>query len=122
MSSEIVNNIKLDENNKDLDKNYIWLILIIILVVLITKLPNFFSFVDRDVGVFAYIGEQISNGSLLYKEVWTSKPPGVYYLNAFIFYILPNTFLSLRIFELIYSLFTIFVLYKLSRFFYTRKI
>ncbi len=77
---------------------------------------------DRDVGVFSYIGERILKGDLIYKELWTSKPPGVYYLNAFVFYILPNTFLSLRIFELIYSLFTIFVLYKLSRFFYTRKI
>ncbi len=42
MSPEIVNNIKLDENNKGMDKNFRWLILIIILIFLITKLPNFF--------------------------------------------------------------------------------
>ena len=117
----LVDNLELCIDRNDIKRKYGWLIFMVILVILITKIPNFFSFVNKDVGAFAYIGEQILEGKMLYKDFWSSKPPGVYYLNAFVFYILPNTFLSLRIFELIYCLFTSFALYKLSRLFYTKK-
>ena len=121
MNIDMFNNRELNKKNKDMDKNCKWLMFIIFLVFLITKLPNFFSFVNRDAGSFAYIGEQILEGKILYKDIWSSKPPGVYYLNAFIFCFLPKTFLSLRIFELIYCLITSFVVYKLALFFYSKK-
>ncbi|MCK5535045.1 hypothetical protein KAI68_08005, partial [bacterium] len=83
MNIDMFNNRELNKKNKDMDKNCKWLMFIIFLVFLITKLPNFFSFVNRDAGSFAYIGEQILEGKILYKDIWSSKPPGVYYLNAF---------------------------------------
>lgn len=121
MNIDMLNNLELRKNNTDMDKNCKWLMAIIGLVFLITKLPNFFSFVNRDAGAFAYVGEQILEGKILYKDIWSSKPPGVYYLNAFIFYFLPGTFSSLRFFELIYCLITSFVVYKLALFFYSKK-
>lgn len=42
-----------------------------------TELPN------RDYGFYSYIGLQIVRGRLPYKEVWESKPPAIFYLNAF---------------------------------------
>jgi hypothetical protein len=42
-----------------------------------TNLPN------RDYGFYAYIGKQIAKGQLPYRDVWESKPPAIFYLNAF---------------------------------------
>ncbi len=35
-----------------------------------------------DSGTFAYCGEVIHQGGLMYRDCWDNKPPGVYYLNA----------------------------------------
>ena len=42
-----------------------------------TNLPN------RDYGFYAYIGKLIVKGKLPYLDVWESKPPAIFYLNAF---------------------------------------
>lgn len=42
-----------------------------------TELPN------RDYGFYAYIGKQVAKGYLPYLDVWESKPPAIFYLNAF---------------------------------------
>ena len=36
-----------------------------------------------DSGFFAVGGQRILSGDLLYRDVWDTKPPGVFYLNAF---------------------------------------
>jgi hypothetical protein len=41
-----------------------------------TELPN------RDSGFYTYIGLQIVRGELPYENVWESKPPAIFYLNA----------------------------------------
>ena len=38
---------------------------------------------SRDGGAFAYIGHVILEGKLPYINAWDSKPPGIFYLNAF---------------------------------------
>jgi hypothetical protein len=40
------------------------------------------SSMSTDSGVFAYCGQQILHGGLLYRDCWDNKPPAVYYLNA----------------------------------------
>lgn len=35
-----------------------------------------------DSGTFAYCGQIIRNGGLMYRDCWDNKPPGVYYLDA----------------------------------------
>jgi len=37
---------------------------------------------STDSGVFAYCGQQILHGGLLYRDCWDNKPPAIYYLNA----------------------------------------
>lgn len=44
--------------------------------------PIFSSLVQRDSGVFSYIGWRILNGEIPYRDVWDHKPPLIYYLNA----------------------------------------
>jgi hypothetical protein len=41
-----------------------------------TELPN------RDYGFYAYIGKQIVKDQLPYQNMWESKPPAIFYLNA----------------------------------------
>ncbi len=38
--------------------------------------------ISTDSGTFAYCGEVIRNGGLMYRDCWDNKPPAVYYLNA----------------------------------------
>lgn len=38
---------------------------------------------NRDYGFYAYIGKQIAKGYLPYRDVWESKPPAIFYVNAF---------------------------------------
>jgi hypothetical protein len=42
MNIDMINKLELNKKDKDIDKSDKWLILLIILVVLVTKLPNFF--------------------------------------------------------------------------------
>ena len=37
---------------------------------------------STDSGTFAYCGQVIHDGGLMYRDCWDNKPPGVYYLNA----------------------------------------
>jgi hypothetical protein len=41
-----------------------------------------FSNMSLDGGVFAYCGQRIAQGALLYRDCWDNKPPAIYYLNA----------------------------------------
>src|SRR5688572_31121986 len=35
-----------------------------------------------DGGYYLYVGQQIVNGQVPYRDVWESKPPGIFYVNA----------------------------------------
>ncbi len=43
--------------------------------------PSYKS-MSTDSGTFAYCGQIIRNGGLMYRDCWDNKPPAVYYLNA----------------------------------------
>jgi hypothetical protein len=47
----------------------------------IARHPSFGA-MSRDGGAFAYCGQQIVNGGLLYRDCWDNKPPAIYYVNA----------------------------------------
>lgn len=38
--------------------------------------------ISTDSGTFAYCGQVIRDGGLMYRDCWDNKPPGIYYLNA----------------------------------------
>ena len=42
----------------------------------------FFDKPARDGGFFLYAGQQIVDGKLPYRDVWDSKGPGIFYINA----------------------------------------
>jgi hypothetical protein len=41
-----------------------------------------FGAMSRDGGAFAYCGQKIADGGLLYRDCWDNKPPAIYYVNA----------------------------------------
>jgi hypothetical protein len=53
-------------------------------VIFVSSIANdpSFSTMSRDGGAFAYCGQQIVKGALLYRDCWDNKPPAIYYLNA----------------------------------------
>ncbi len=63
-----------------------------------------------DSGLFAYAGKLISEGGLLYQDIWDTKPPGVFYLNALAISLGGSTPWSIWWFELIWFSLTMIVL------------
>ena len=46
---------------------------------------------SRDSGVFLYIGNQIIDGKIPFSDLWDSKPPLIYFLNALVLFIGNNS-------------------------------
>ena len=63
-----------------------------------------------DSGLFAYAGKLITEGALLYQDIWDTKPPGVFYLNALAISLGGSTPWSIWWFELIWFSLTMIVL------------
>lgn len=74
-----------------------------------TKPPN------RDYGFYIYIGKQITRGNIPYQDVWESKPPAIFYLNAVAVWIGRGSRWGVWIVEFLFlftSMFTSFILLK----------
>jgi len=67
-----------------MNKQTVLLILLglLVTIVLVPTTPTRWAIPSRDAGVFLYIGEQILNGKIPYRDVWDHKPPAIYYINA----------------------------------------
>lgn len=63
-----------------------------------------------DSGLFAYTGELISEGALLYEDIWDTKPPGIFYLNALAVGIGGDNPWAIWWFELIWTSLTVILL------------
>jgi 4-amino-4-deoxy-L-arabinose transferase-like glycosyltransferase len=66
---------------------------------------------DRDEGIFGYIGQVILDGGLPYRDVFDHKPPVVYYLNALALLFVPPTTAGIHVFLHIYNFLTLIALY-----------
>ncbi len=55
---------------------------ILVLIVLIPSSPKNMSYLNRDPGVFQYIGWRILSGEIPYQDVWDHKPPIIFWINA----------------------------------------
>ena len=62
---------------------YIYLLLIFTTLISgISFLPFKAYYPNTDSGIFLYMGQQILNGSILYRDLWDNKGPVLYYINA----------------------------------------
>ncbi|MCM8772864.1 MAG: hypothetical protein NC922_07430 [Candidatus Omnitrophica bacterium] len=67
-----------------------FLSIIYFLIVSFPHIPTYNN-MSIDSGIYAYIGQQVNKGKILYKEVWDYKFPAIYYIYAFLFKIFPDS-------------------------------
>ncbi|MGB9911529.1 MAG: ArnT family glycosyltransferase [Microgenomates group bacterium] len=102
--------------SKRLKKDFLWLI-IGILLFLFLRLPSLFEpFTYGDEGIYLTLGLAIKKGLTLYKEIHDNKPPLIYLLSA-----LTGSFSYYRAFLFLWSLLTIFVFYRLNQIIFKNK-
>jgi len=102
-------------------KNELFLSILSIIWFFISAFPHnpTYNKMFIDSGIYAYIGQQINNGKILYKEVWDYKFPGIYYIYAFLFKIFPDSRWTLYFFDIftnILMLILIFFILKKFKF------
>ena len=84
---------------------FLLMALVIVAAVFLVKIqvsPWYVGMGD-DSGLFAYAGKLIANGGLLYQDIWDTKPPGIFYLNALAITIGGDTPWTIWWFELIWT-------------------
>ncbi len=91
------------------------IILLICLVVILAKLADWGA-LGVDSSVFAAVGQHINQyGSVIYRDVWDHKFPGIFFINAAIFRLLPEVPYSIQLFEMAYGCLTSIAFYGLLR-------
>lgn len=86
---------------------------------------RFFSFsrsvIDWDESTYILIAEALLQGKVLYKDVWDTKPPGIFLLFAGVRYFFENTIFAIRILATIFVSSTAFFLYLISKHIYPKN-
>ncbi|HET7143117.1 MAG TPA: glycosyltransferase family 39 protein [Anaerolineales bacterium] len=79
---------------------------------------EFFAPISGDTSIYAYYGRQINHGLILYRDLWDFKSPGIYYLFALLFKLLPDSLTTLRLSAVVANILASFLIYRISiRFF-----
>ncbi len=92
----------------------------VIFVASVATDPNFSS-MSRDGGAFAYCGQRIVEGALLYRDCWDNKPPAIYYLNAVIIALGSQKQWNMWLFQAAWLSLTTLVFYEVLKNIWTRK-
>ena len=71
--------------------------------------------IDRDAGFFMTSGRIISDGGMLYRDVFDFKPPGMHYTSAFLYRIFGNSFIGFRFTIILVNILSAYVIYEISR-------
>ncbi len=79
-----------------------WLIIIGIILFLLPHSPIFTHTIGDDTGVFLYNGWRLTQGDILYKNIWDHKPPLIHFLNAAAVLITPNSLWGLWLLQLFF--------------------
>src|SRR5262245_53816945 len=66
------------------------------------RFPFFFrDYIDHDESTFILIGKSILDGHLPYDHLWDLKPPLLFYVFAFIQWLVPGSLITIRFFGVI---------------------
>ena len=86
-----------------------------ILLALIPPLYYIHGFLSPDESTFMFIGDSINRGLIPYKDFFDIKPPGIFYLNALIFFIFGKSFYMSRIVLYITNALSASIIYFLGK-------
>ncbi|MFA4967310.1 MAG: glycosyltransferase family 39 protein [Candidatus Margulisiibacteriota bacterium] len=84
----------------------ILLVLFILVLQVFLRLPFLLSPLDRDEGLYGYMGQRILAGEIPYRDVFDHKPPVVYYIYAAVIKFSGGSTLAIRTFTMLYGLLT----------------
>ena len=86
-----------------------------ILLALILPIHYINGFLSPDESTFMLIGDSINHGSIPYKDFFDIKPPGIFYLNALIFFVFGKSFYMSRIVLYITNALSALIIYFLGK-------
>lgn len=103
-------------------KNYspsnLYRVLIIIILILVAsvifRIPFLGEPLDRDSGLFVYLGYMHGEGSLLYKDLPSSRPPGIAFLFSLVFRFFQPTDITVSIFVMCWAILNALLIYLLA--------
>ena len=94
------------------------LLLSVIIMAFLIRVPSFSEPFNRDEGVYEYMAKTSGSGYKLYSEGFEFKPPGIFYVYAFIQKTFGNSERGLRLFTAIYAIFSTLAIFALASFLY----
>lgn len=68
----------------------------------------------RDQGIYAYIGKLILNGKIDYKYSYNLRPPGIHYVFALSQFMMGESMLNMRVFDMCWQILTACVIFLLA--------
>lgn len=92
------------------------LLLFILFFSFAIRLPFLHEPPERDEGGYAYAGQEILRGAVLYKDVIEHKPPLLSYMYAGMFWLFGETTVAIKLFSSLYVLLTTVSVFFLSRY------
>jgi 4-amino-4-deoxy-L-arabinose transferase-like glycosyltransferase len=78
------------------------------------RVPFWSRPLDMDEGLYAYGGWQLLKGVVPYRDLWDFKPPGAYFLNAFIFGITSPEAVNIYLVAALFGSLTCLAVYKIA--------
>ncbi|MEI7849674.1 MAG: glycosyltransferase family 39 protein [Chloroflexota bacterium] len=104
------------KNFQKLKQNgHLFLLSLLVTIRLFISSPFFYPVPHRDSGVFLYIGRQILNGKIPYRDMWDHKAPLIYYFDALGLILGNGSYWGVWLLEYTVILFSIICFYCLIR-------
>lgn len=88
---------------------------VIVALYVALRLPGIGVPLDRDEGVFGYMGQLILDGGLPYRDAVDHKPPVSFYINALALCFVPPTERGIHVFLLVYNFLTLVCIFFLGK-------
>ncbi len=70
---------------------------------------------EMDEGLHAYMGWGMLEGLVPFRDMYNTKPPGIYVLHSLLFLVVEPTALNIKVFATIYTLGTVFAVFFVAR-------
>jgi hypothetical protein len=90
---------------------FILLGLIVINFIIQVGVDPSYNNMSTDSGTFAYCGQVIRDGGLMYRDCWDNKPPGIYYLNALAIWLAGSNPFAIWLLQAIWLIITVLIFY-----------
>ncbi len=76
----------------------------------------------KDNSMFLYMGEGIINGDVPYRDNFDMKPPGIFFIYAFVAKVFGYTIKGVYFFDLLWALITILAIWKLTKYLFGSRV